>query len=65
MPAEIVSKLNGATDAFLRKPETRRRFSEAGYRVFGGPPARVSEQVAQERVKWSNIIAGMKFDKAN
>jgi tripartite-type tricarboxylate transporter receptor subunit TctC len=65
MPAEIVTKLNGAMNAFLRKPETRRRYSEAGYRVFGGPPARVSEQVAQERAKWSNIIAGMKFDTAN
>lgn len=65
MPAEIVAKLNGAMNAFLRKPETRRRFSEAGYRVFGGSPARVSEQVAQERAKWLNIIAGMKFDNAN
>jgi tripartite-type tricarboxylate transporter receptor subunit TctC len=65
MPAEIVAKLNGALNAFLCKPETRQRFAEAGYRVFGGPPARVSEQVARERAKWSNIIAGMKFDNAH
>ncbi len=50
-------------DAFLRRPEARRRFSNAGYRVFDGPPVRVSEQVAQERTKWSNIIVGLKIDK--
>jgi tripartite-type tricarboxylate transporter receptor subunit TctC len=65
MPVEIAAKLNSALNAFLRKPETRQRFAEAGYRVFGGPPARVSEQVARERAKWSNIIAGMKFDNAH
>ena len=62
MPAAIVAKLNGAIDAFLRKPETRRRFSAVGYRAFGGPPARVSEQVAQERAKWGPIIAHMNIN---
>jgi tripartite-type tricarboxylate transporter receptor subunit TctC len=56
MPAAIVAKLNNAINNFLRKPETRRRFSEEGYRVFGGPPARVSEQVASDRVRWSKVI---------
>jgi tripartite-type tricarboxylate transporter receptor subunit TctC len=57
MPPEIVAKLNAAMDAFLKKPETRARFSEAGFRVFGGPPARVREKVVQDRTKWSPIIA--------
>ena len=59
MPAAIVARLNGAIDAFLRKPETRRRFNEVGYRAFGGPPARVKEWVVQERAKWGPIIARM------
>lgn len=57
MPAEIVAKLNAAMNAFLQKPETRARFSEAGFRLFGGPPARVSEKVAQDRARWAPIIA--------
>jgi hypothetical protein len=48
-------------NAFLRKPETRRRFSEAGYRMFGGPPARVTERIVQERTKWSKIIEDAKI----
>jgi tripartite-type tricarboxylate transporter receptor subunit TctC len=61
MPAEIVAKLNGVMNAFLRKPDMRRRFSEAGYRVFGGPPARVTEKIVQERIKWSKIIEDAKI----
>jgi tripartite-type tricarboxylate transporter receptor subunit TctC len=56
MPDAIVAKLNNAINNFLRKPETHRRFSEEGYRVFGGAPARVSEQVASDRVRWSKVI---------
>ena len=61
MPPELVAKLNGVMNAFLSKPETRRRFSEAGYRVFGGPPARVTERIVQERTKWSKIIEDAKI----
>jgi tripartite-type tricarboxylate transporter receptor subunit TctC len=61
MPPELVAKLNGVMNAFLRKPETRRRFSEAGYRMFGGPPARVTERIVQERTKWSKIIEDAKI----
>jgi tripartite-type tricarboxylate transporter receptor subunit TctC len=61
MPPEIVAKLNGLMNAFLRKPDIRRRFSEASYRVFGGPPARVTERIVQERTKWSKIIEDAKI----
>ena len=61
MPPELVAKLNGVMNAFLSKPETRRRFSDAGYRVFGGPPARVTERIVQERTKWSKIIEDAKI----
>ena len=61
MPPELVAKLNGVMNAFLSKPETRRRFSEAGYRVFGGLPARVTERIVQERTKWSKIIEDAKI----
>lgn len=64
MPAAIVAKLNGVIDAFLHKPETRRRLSEAGVRVLGGPPARLTERVTQDQTRWAKIIAGIKFDDA-
>jgi tripartite-type tricarboxylate transporter receptor subunit TctC len=62
MPPEVVAKLNGAIDAFLKKPETKQRFSDVGFRVLGGPPARLTETVAQDRAKWSGIIADLKLE---
>jgi tripartite-type tricarboxylate transporter receptor subunit TctC len=62
MPPEIVAKLNSVMDSYLRKPETHAHFGETGFSVFGGPPARVSERVAQDRAKWSPIIAGLKLE---
>jgi tripartite-type tricarboxylate transporter receptor subunit TctC len=59
MPPEIVAKLNAAIEAFLRKPETRRRFTEAGFRGLGGPPVRLSEMVKKERAKWAHIVEGL------
>ena len=56
-----VAKLNSAIDAFLRKPETRARFGETGFSVFGGPPAKLIERVAQDRSKWSKIIETAKI----
>lgn len=56
-PPEIVAKLNGAINEFLKKPETRARFNDAGFRVFGGPAARVTQKVSQDRDKWAPIIA--------
>jgi len=64
MPPEIVTKLNHAIDAFLQKPETKRRFSEAGVHVLGGPPARLTERVKQDRARWSKIIAGLNLTGA-
>jgi len=42
--------------SFLHKPETRSRLGEAGFRVLGGPPALLSQRVAQDRATWSQII---------
>jgi len=40
---------------------TFKALSEAGYRVFGGPPARVTDRIVQERTKWSKIIEDAKI----
>jgi len=57
VPREIVSKLNRAIDAYLHKPATRQQFSQVGLRALGGTPEQLRERVAQDRAKWSQIIA--------
>lgn len=57
VPREIVTKLNTAINAYLQKPETRQQFSKVGLRTLGGTPEHLSETVAQDRAKWSQIIA--------
>lgn len=57
MPPEIVAKINGAMDAFLKKPENVARFGEQGFRLIGGPPAQLSQRVAKDRAAWAPVIA--------
>ena len=59
LPPEILAKINGAMDAFLKNPDNKARFGEQGFRLLGGPPARLSERVAKDRVTWAPIIAGL------
>jgi tripartite-type tricarboxylate transporter receptor subunit TctC len=56
LPPAIIAKLNRATDAYLRKPETKRLFGDTGFQASGGPPARLVEQIMQDRAKWAKII---------
>ncbi len=55
--ADVVTKLNSAIDAFLRKEETRKKFEAVGFRGLGGPPERLRQQIAEDRAKWSKVIA--------
>jgi tripartite-type tricarboxylate transporter receptor subunit TctC len=59
MPPEIVAKINGVMDAYLKKPENQARFGEQGFHLLGGPPARLSEREASDRATWAPIIAGL------
>ena len=61
MPPDIVAKLNGAMDAYLRSPETRKRFADAGINAVGGPPDVLTKKIEYERTKWSDIIAAAKI----
>ena len=60
-PPEIVTKLHGAIEAFLQKPETRKRFSESGFQPMGGPPSKLIEKIMQDRAKWTTIIKDAKI----
>jgi tripartite-type tricarboxylate transporter receptor subunit TctC len=61
LPPEIVTKLNDAIEAFLRKPETRKQFGESGFHIIGGPPAKLTEKIVQDRAKWGKIIRNAKI----
>jgi tripartite-type tricarboxylate transporter receptor subunit TctC len=63
MPPAIVARLNAAIDAFLQNPETRRRLNEAGIRVLGGPPERLTERITQDQTRWAKIIVGIAVAK--
>jgi tripartite-type tricarboxylate transporter receptor subunit TctC len=62
MPPAIVAKLNAAIEASLRKPDVREKFQKIGLQVLGGPPGKMSERVAADRVQWTDIIKGLNID---
>ena len=55
-PKPIIDKLNAAIDAFLKKPETKKAFAEIGMTPWGGPPERVTKQMAEDRKTWAAIV---------
>jgi len=61
LPPEIVGKLNQSINALLRKDATRQLFDKAGYHALGGPPERLRRQMADDRAKWSKVIAAAKI----
>ena len=61
LPPEIVAKLNQSIDTLLRKDETRQAFDKVGYHALGGPPEHLRQQMADDRAKWSKVIAAAKI----
>jgi len=57
LPGAIAARLNAAIAAFLAQPEMRRRFALSGYRLLGGPAALLRDRMADDRAKWSKVIA--------
>jgi tripartite-type tricarboxylate transporter receptor subunit TctC len=62
LPADIVGKLNATINTFIRQEDTRKHFATVGYRVLGGPPQRLAEQMADDHAKWSKVIAAAKLN---
>ena len=61
LPSEIVTKLNAAIGAFLDRQDTRQQFAKVGYHALGGPPERLRARMAEDRAKWSKVIAAAKI----
>lgn len=61
LPSDIVAKLNAGIEAFLVRPETEQQFDKVGYHALGGPPERLRDQMAEDRARWSKVIAAAKI----
>jgi len=61
LPPAIVDKLNATINAFLVSPDIRKHFAAVGYHALGGPPQRLTAQMAEDHAKWSKVIAAAKL----
>lgn len=55
-PADIVRKLNGDIDAWLKAPDMQAKWKEMGVTPLGGPPEVAAKFFASETVKWNRVI---------
>jgi len=52
----IVDRYNAVFNAILMKPNVRAALEKQGLAVQGGPPERLSELIAKDRVRWAKVI---------
>ena len=57
-PAEITSKLNAATNAFLKTAAAKDMFQKLGIQEAGGTPDDLKRFIVSETEKWEPIIRG-------
>ena len=55
-PAEIIEKLNAATNRVLKKPEVIKAFDATGGQVGGGSPEDFAKFIDSETQKWAEVI---------
>jgi tripartite-type tricarboxylate transporter receptor subunit TctC len=55
-PAEIVQKLNVATNAALEDAAIKKRLNDIGGGVIPGPPSLFGKLVADDIAKWGRVI---------
>jgi tripartite-type tricarboxylate transporter receptor subunit TctC len=55
-PAEIIDKLNAATNAFLKSPKGQEVLAKLGMQAVGGPPADLKAFIATELAKWGPVV---------
>jgi tripartite-type tricarboxylate transporter receptor subunit TctC len=56
VPAEIVRKLNGDIDVWLKAPEMQSKWKDMGVTPLGGSPEAAAKFFASETVKWNRVI---------
>jgi tripartite-type tricarboxylate transporter receptor subunit TctC len=61
VPAEIVDRLNAATNAWLKEPKTKEFLADFGAEIAGGSPADLKAFTQAEIEKWGPIIKAAKI----
>lgn len=63
-PRPIIAKLNKQVNAILVEPAFRKRVTDMGVTIMGGSPEDVTNYIAAESKKWSEIVraAGIRVD---
>ena len=57
-PADIVDKINAATNAFLRSPKGQEALATLSMQAVGGSPADLKAFIAAELKKWGPVVKG-------
>jgi tripartite-type tricarboxylate transporter receptor subunit TctC len=55
-PAEIVDKLNTATNEFLKSPKGKEALAKLSMHAVGGPPADLKAFIGSELKKWGPVV---------
>lgn len=55
-PAEIVARLNGIINEFLRAPAIAAALARQGLITAGGAPEILGELIGRDMAKWRNVI---------
>jgi tripartite-type tricarboxylate transporter receptor subunit TctC len=62
-PKEVVAKLNREIQAVLAQPEVKKRLSDLTLNAQGSTPEQVTELLASEIRRWSEVMAKAKIEK--
>jgi tripartite-type tricarboxylate transporter receptor subunit TctC len=63
-PAELVARLNGEMNGFLKEADMRELLEKQGLQPEGGTPPELGERVKRELARWTRVVkaAGIKAD---
>jgi tripartite-type tricarboxylate transporter receptor subunit TctC len=65
LPAPIQARLNAATLAALRRPETAQRLAEIGVEVAGTTPEELARFLDGELTRWADLAKHVRFEVAD
>ena len=65
IPAPILAKLNTATNAALKHPDTAERLRKIGLETKGGSSQDTAAHLERELKRWSDLAKHVKFETAN
>lgn len=55
-PKEVVDRYNAALNEILAQPHVRAVLEKQGLVAQGGPPERLADLIAKDRLRWANVV---------